>query len=60
MERVWGKKGTQGEAVWNRGFGVGRRRSLIPPGLLFFFKIDLAIWGLLCPYTHFEIFFLIL
>ena len=28
MERVWGKKGTQGEAVWNRGFGVGRRRSL--------------------------------
>lgn len=28
MERVWGKKGTQGEAVWNHGFGVARRRSL--------------------------------
>ena len=22
---MWGKKGTQGEAVWNHGFGVGRR-----------------------------------
>ena len=29
---------------------------LIPPALFFFLKIALALWGLLCFYTNYEIF----
>ena len=34
--------------------------SLIPPVLIYFLKITLAIWGLVCLHVNFELFVLVL